>query len=78
MTQQKFYLNFQEDNGDIWKVTNELDTSTPYMEIDMETLLDFTEEQIMVVLLFVFVFVLLLLLLLLKYIEGMPINNNIN
>lgn len=45
MTQQKFYLNFREDNGDLWKVTNELDISTPYMEIDMETLLDFTEER---------------------------------
>lgn len=42
--EQKFYLNFKEDTGDIWKVTNELDTSTPYIEIDRETMLDFSSE----------------------------------
>ena len=45
MVEQKFYLNFREDTGVIWKVTNELDISTPYMEIDRDTMLDFAEER---------------------------------
>lgn len=43
--EQKFYLNFKEDNGEIWKVTNELDLSSPYIEIDRDTMLDFAEER---------------------------------
>jgi|TARA_B110000503_G_scaffold140696_1_gene232250 hypothetical protein len=45
MIEQKFYLNFREDTGSIWKVTNELDVSSPYMEIDKDTMLDFAEER---------------------------------
>lgn len=41
----KFYVNFREDTGIIWKVTNELDISTPYLEIDKETMLDFSEDR---------------------------------
>lgn len=41
----KFYLNFKEDTGLVWKLTNELDTSTPYMEIDKETMLEFADER---------------------------------
>lgn len=40
----KFYLNFKDETGEIWKVTNELDTSTPYLEIDRQTMLDFSTE----------------------------------
>lgn len=39
----KFYINFREGSGEIWKVTNELDISTPYVEIDRETMLEFTQ-----------------------------------
>lgn len=45
MIEQKFYLNFREDTGAIWKVTNQLDISSPYMEIDKETMLDFADER---------------------------------
>jgi hypothetical protein len=41
----KFYINFKEDTGEIWKITNELDSSTPYIEIDRQTMLDFSEER---------------------------------
>lgn len=41
----KFYLNFKEDTGQLWKLTNELDTSTPYLEIDRETMIEFAEER---------------------------------
>lgn len=40
-----FYLNFKEDTGEIWKLTNELDVSTPYMEIDRETMKEFASEK---------------------------------
>ena len=40
-----FYLNFRDDTGQIWKLTNELDTSTPYIEIDRATMIEFAEEQ---------------------------------
>lgn len=43
--EQKFYINFKEVTGDIWKVTNELDISTPYIEIDRQTMKDFAEER---------------------------------
>ena len=33
----KYYLNFKEDTGEVWKSTNEIDESTPYIEIDKET-----------------------------------------
>jgi len=41
----KFYLNFKEDTGQLWKLTNVLDTSTPYLEIDKETMIEFAEER---------------------------------
>ena len=42
---QKFYINFRDETGEIWKLTNELDLSTPYIEIDRETMRDFAEER---------------------------------
>lgn len=39
-----FYLNFKDETGEIWKLTNELDISTPYIEISRETMLDFANE----------------------------------
>lgn len=42
---QKFYLNFREDTGQVWKLTNILDSSSPYMEIDKETMIEFAEER---------------------------------
>lgn len=41
----KFYINFKEDTGAIWKVTNELDLSTPYIEVDEQTMRDFAEDR---------------------------------
>jgi len=41
----KFYLNYKEDTGQVWKLTNELDTSTPYIEIDKETMVEFANER---------------------------------
>lgn len=43
--EQKFYLNFKEVTGEIWKVTNELDVSTPYIEVDRQTMKDFAEQR---------------------------------
>lgn len=43
--EQKFYLNFKEATGEIWKVTNELDVSTPYVEVDRQTMKDFAEQR---------------------------------
>lgn len=43
--EKHFYLNFRDETGDIWKLTNELDTSTPYIEIDRETMIDFAKER---------------------------------
>ena len=43
--EKHFYLNFREDTGDVWKLTNELDTSTPYVEIDRTTMIEFAEER---------------------------------
>jgi len=40
-----FYLNFKEQTGHIWKLTNELDTSTPYLEVDVETYRQFAKEE---------------------------------
>ena len=37
----KFYLNFYEDSGRLWKSTNMLDDSTPYIEVDKEVVVDF-------------------------------------
>jgi hypothetical protein len=42
---QHFYLNFKELTGEIWKVTNELDMSTPYIEVDRTTMIEFSEEH---------------------------------
>jgi hypothetical protein len=38
----KFYVNFKEDTGEIWKATNECDDSTPYIEVDAATVSEFT------------------------------------
>lgn len=43
--EQKFYLNFNEKTGEIWKVTNELDDTTPYLEISRELMVEFTEQK---------------------------------
>lgn len=43
--EQKFYINFKEATGEIWKVTNELDVSTPYIEVDRQTMKDFAEQH---------------------------------
>jgi hypothetical protein len=43
--EQHFYLNFKELTGEIWKITNELDISTPYIEIDRTTMVEFAEEH---------------------------------
>lgn len=40
--EQKFYLNFNEETGYIWKATNECDDSSPYIEVDGETCAEFT------------------------------------
>jgi len=37
-----FFVNFKEDTGEIWKATNELDNSSPYIEIDADTYSEFT------------------------------------
>jgi hypothetical protein len=44
MIEMNFYFNFREDTGEIWKLTNELDESTPYIEVDMQTYREFAEE----------------------------------
>lgn len=41
----KFYFNFAESTGEIWKITNEVDESSPYIEVDMETYKEFSLEQ---------------------------------
>lgn len=43
--ERKFYINFREETGEIWKITNELDISTPYIEIDRQTMVDFVKEK---------------------------------
>tara|TARA_B110000503_G_scaffold142949_1_gene241779 strand:- start:9500 stop:10084 length:585 start_codon:yes stop_codon:yes gene_type:complete len=43
--EQHFYLNFKELTGEIWKITNELDISTPYIEVDKTTMVEFAEEH---------------------------------
>lgn len=43
--EHKFYINFREDTGEIWKVTNEIDLSTPYLEINQQVMKDFAEER---------------------------------
>ena len=37
----KFYLNFYEDSGRLWKSTNMLDDSTPYIEVEKDIVVDF-------------------------------------
>ena len=37
-----FYLNFKEETGELWKATNEVDHSTPFIEVDKETYAEFT------------------------------------
>lgn len=41
----KWYFNFKEPGGEIWKITNELDSSTPYIEVEAELYKEFATEQ---------------------------------
>jgi hypothetical protein len=40
-----FYINFKEETGNIWKLTNEKDTSTPYIEIEVDLYRQFAKEE---------------------------------
>jgi hypothetical protein len=41
----KFYLNFYEDSGRLWKSTNVLDESTPYIEVDRDLVVEFNNGE---------------------------------
>jgi hypothetical protein len=41
----KWYFNFKDPGGEIWKITNELDESTPYIEVEPELYKDFSTEH---------------------------------
>lgn len=41
----KWYFNFKDPGGEIWKITNELDTSTPYIEVEPNLYIEFSTEQ---------------------------------
>jgi hypothetical protein len=41
----KWYFNFKEPGGEIWKITNELDDSTPYIEVEKELYKEFATEE---------------------------------
>jgi len=41
----KWYINFKDPGGDIWKITNELDESSPYIEVEAELYKEFATEQ---------------------------------
>jgi hypothetical protein len=41
----KWYFNFKDPGGEIWKITNELDESTPYIEVEPELYKEFSTEQ---------------------------------
>lgn len=45
MIEQHFYFNFREETGEIWKLTNECDNSTPYVEVDKNTYSEFASEK---------------------------------
>jgi hypothetical protein len=40
-----WYFNFNDPGGEIWKITNELDASTPYIEVESELYKEFATEQ---------------------------------
>jgi hypothetical protein len=40
-----WYFNFKDPGGEIWKITNELDESTPYIEVESELYKEFATEQ---------------------------------
>jgi hypothetical protein len=41
----KWYFNFRDPGGEIWKITNELDESTPYIEVEAGLYKEFSTEQ---------------------------------
>lgn len=41
----KWYFNFKDPGGEIWKITNELDVSSPYIEVEAELYKEFSTEQ---------------------------------
>jgi hypothetical protein len=41
----KWYFNFKDPGGEIWKITNELDESTPYIEVESALYKEFSTEQ---------------------------------
>ena len=41
----KWYFNFRDSGGEIWKITNELDESTPYIEVEAGLYKEFSTEQ---------------------------------
>jgi hypothetical protein len=41
----KWYFNFRDPGGEIWKITNELDESTPYIEVEPGLYKEFSTEQ---------------------------------
>jgi hypothetical protein len=41
----KWYFNFKEPGGEIWKITNELDESTPYIEVDPVLYSEFATQK---------------------------------
>lgn len=41
----KWYFNFKDPSGEIWKITNELDSTTPYIEVEAELYKEFSTEQ---------------------------------
>jgi hypothetical protein len=41
----KWYFNFKDPGGEIWKITNELDESTPYIEVEPELYKEFSTDQ---------------------------------
>jgi hypothetical protein len=40
-----WYFNFKDPGGEIWKITNELDESTPYITVEAELYKEFATEQ---------------------------------
>jgi hypothetical protein len=41
----KWYFNFKDPGGEIWKITNECDESTPYIEVEPELYKEFSTDQ---------------------------------
>lgn len=40
-----WYFNFKDPGGEIWKITNEVDDSTPYITVEAELYREFATEQ---------------------------------